>query len=104
MGLKHHPRGDLEWSDEARRDEALLKLLVRVHSTPWPADAEMDLTPLELRCVVAASHGLGNIETADLYGYKYETVKTQMAIALRKLGAKNRTHAVAKALRRGLIQ
>ena len=87
--------------DPAREDAALLRILVAAHSMPWPY--ETDLSPMETRTLEAASHGLMNRESSEVYGVSAETVKHQMRQAMRKLAAKSRAHAVAKALRAGLI-
>lgn len=49
------------------------------------------------------SHGLTQEQCADALGIGAESVKTHMAEARRKLAAKNTAHAVAIALRLGLI-
>jgi DNA-binding CsgD family transcriptional regulator len=65
--------------------------------------AHMGLTQGELRCIELASHGLTSEGIAEASGYAFETVNSYLKSATRKLGAENRPHAVAEALRRRLI-
>lgn len=51
----------------------------------------------------AVSHGLSNGEIGVLFFISEETVKSHMRRIHRKLAAKNRTHAVAVAIRERLI-
>ncbi len=53
-----------------------------------------------LRC---ASYGMRRLETAALMGITAETVKGYNLLGRRKLRAKNTTHAVALAIRQGLL-
>jgi DNA-binding CsgD family transcriptional regulator len=64
----------------------------------------LNLSPTELRAINLASHGLGQQEAATAAGVSVQSMKTQRKYACRKLGVKGMTHAVAKALRLGLIQ
>lgn len=57
----------------------------------------------ELECLRLAGHGFTSDEIAARTDYQTETVNTYLKHATRKLGARNRTHAVAAALRRKLI-
>jgi len=95
-------RPELEWSDEARRDAALLRALEATHATPWPSDCP--LAPYELRVLEATSHGLTDREVAVVLGISHETVRKYQKGIQRKLAAKNRAHAMAKALRQGIIR
>ncbi|MEI3853574.1 MULTISPECIES: helix-turn-helix transcriptional regulator [unclassified Ensifer] len=61
------------------------------------------LTVGEMRCIALASQGLTSDEIAERSAYSTETVNTYLKSATRKLGASNRTQAVAEALRRRLI-
>ncbi|WP_199546966.1 response regulator transcription factor [Streptomyces sp. N35] len=49
------------------------------------------LSPMELRCVVAVSEGLGNREIAERLSLAEGTVKSHISRALRKFGLDNRT-------------
>ena len=57
----------------------------------------------ELRTLEAISHGLTYDMAAQVLGCPVETVKSRLKAARYKLGAKNTVHAVAIAVRRGLI-
>jgi DNA-binding CsgD family transcriptional regulator len=62
-----------------------------------------ELTPTELRCLRAASYGLRADETAEALGLTFDAVRMQLRHARRKLAAKNTAHALAIAMRHGLI-
>lgn len=62
------------------------------------------LMPSEARVLEAASRGLTAEMTADMLGVAYETVKTELKSARRRLRAKNTTHACCEAIRLGLIR
>lgn len=64
---------------------------------------EVALTPRELDVLALVARGLGNKEVGDLLGTAAGTVKAQMQSILDKLGAKDRTHAVTIAFRRGIL-
>lgn len=89
------------WPDADRRDDALLRLLARVDNTLPRRDS---LAPMETRVLEALSHGLGYKGAAEVLGVGIETVKSDVVRARRALQAKDATHAVAIALRSGLIQ
>lgn len=94
-----------EW--DARTD----RLLDRISRAPLVPEYEIDIlmrsvgtiTPAERRALVCLSHGMSYKMVADTLGVELETVKTQLRVARYKLRAKNTTHAVAQALRLGLI-
>ena len=62
------------------------------------------LTPRELEVLVLISEGLHNSEIAERLFVTERTVKFHVSSILAKLGADNRTEAVAVAARRGLIR
>ncbi len=64
---------------------------------------EVALTPREVEVLSLVSRGFGNKEAADVLGTAPGTVKAHVQSILGKLGAKDRTHAVTIALRRGII-
>ena len=64
---------------------------------------EMALTAREVDVLSLVARGLGNKEVGDVLGTASGTVKAHMQSILSKLGAKDRTHAVTIALRRGII-
>ena len=61
------------------------------------------LTNGEIACLGAVAKGLTGEDAAKATGFTSETLATYIKSATRKLGAVNRTHAVAEALRRKLI-
>lgn len=81
----------------------------RRHMTP-EVEAEMAryacadmLSNRELEVLRLVAQGNSNRETGVLLTIKEETVKAHMSTILAKLGAKDRTHAVTIALRRGIL-
>ena len=65
------------------------------------ASESLSAREIEILCRVA--HGRSNKEIATRCGISEETVKGHMTNILAKLHAKDRTHAVAIALKRGII-
>lgn len=86
------------WPDPDRRHDALLRLAEAVYRDPLP------LTEAETLALTTAARGLRWRESAELLGVAPDTVRWALVRARQKLRAKNTTHAVAEALRRGLIQ
>lgn len=64
---------------------------------------EVALTPREVEVLSLVARGFGNKEVADVLGTAPGTVKAHVQSILGKLSAKDRTHAVTIALRRGII-
>lgn len=64
---------------------------------------EVALTPREIEVLSFVARGFGNKEVGNVLGTAPGTVKAHVQSILSKLGAKDRTHAVAIALRRGII-
>jgi DNA-binding NarL/FixJ family response regulator len=64
---------------------------------------EVALTPREIEVLSLVARGLGNREVGNKLGTAPGTVKAHMQSILSKLDAKDRTHAVTLALRRGII-
>jgi DNA-binding NarL/FixJ family response regulator len=64
---------------------------------------DVALTPREVEVLSLVARGLGNKEVGDMLGTAPGTVKAHVQNILSKLGAKDRTHAVTIALRRGII-
>jgi DNA-binding NarL/FixJ family response regulator len=64
---------------------------------------EVALTRREIEVLSLLARGLGNREVGDTLGTAPGTVKAHVQSILSKLGAKDRTHAVTLALRRGII-
>lgn len=64
---------------------------------------EVALTPREVEVLSLVARGLGNKEVGYQLGTAAGTVKAHVQSILSKLGAKDRTHAVAIAIRRGIL-
>lgn len=67
------------------------------------AAAALRLSEGEVRCLELAGRGRTSEEIAALTEYQKETVDTYLKRATRKLGAENRAHAIAEAIRRDII-
>jgi DNA-binding NarL/FixJ family response regulator len=67
------------------------------------SDAVEALTPREVEVLELLAEGLPNKAIADRLGISDQTVKFHVASISGKLGASNRTDAVRRAVRRGLI-
>src|SRR5688572_8748358 len=57
------------------------------------------LTPREIEILGLVAEGLGNRDVAAALDVSEQTVKNTLSVAMRKLGAPNRTHAVMVAIR-----
>lgn len=66
-------------------------------------DGHRPLSPQELACLKQLAVGRTNKEIARELGLSPATVATYLKCLFQKLGVDNRCHAVAVALRRGLI-
>ena len=66
-------------------------------------DPPESLTPREVQVLELLAEGLPNKAIADRLGISDQTVKFHIASISGKLGAANRTDAVRRAVRRGLI-
>jgi DNA-binding NarL/FixJ family response regulator len=78
-------------------------VLRRVRGGPAPA-AGPSLTPREQGVLEHLARGLGNKQIAAQLGISERTVKFHVSAVFTKLGAANRTDAVARAVQAGLIQ
>lgn len=65
--------------------------------------AAPSLTPRQREILVLMAHGLQNRDIAERLGMLEGTVKVHVKGVLQKLGVKNRTHAVIKGFRLGLV-
>jgi len=61
------------------------------------------LTPRELEVLRAVADGCTNRQVASRLGVSEDTIKTHLSRSMEKLGAADRTHAIAILLRRGLL-
>src|SRR5262245_20913834 len=77
--------------------------------SPEPPDVDVDpalvepLTPREIQVLELLAEGLPNKAIADRLKISDQTVKFHVSSISAKLGAANRTDAVRRAVRRGLI-
>ena len=94
--LKESEREYLEFSAEP---------LHQISSQPFEDEvrARLGLTAGEIQCLALASLGLTSDEIGGRSAYTVETVNSYLKAATKKLGAANRTQAVAEAVRRKLI-
>lgn len=67
-------------------------------------DPKTELSPRELQVLQHLAYGMSNKEIAKELGIGAQTVKTHVSHIFSKLGASDRTGAVAKALRSGLVE
>ena len=74
--------------------------MVDAMSRVQPSDV---LTPREIQVLMAFSFGMDYEHTAELLSISTHTVHSHYQRAKRKLRAKNRAHAVALAIRQGLL-
>lgn len=76
---------------------------LRVDAVPEPPRRRIELTERELQVLRGMADGKSNAEIGrDLY-VSEDTVKTHARRLFRKLGARDRAHAVASAFRAGLV-
>ena len=66
--------------------------------------SEEDLTAREVEVLSHVAGGNRNRDIAELLFISEETVKVHLKRVMDKLGAKDRTHAIAIGVRRGIIQ
>lgn len=71
---------------------------------PTPHDPWQILTETEYRVLAYAADGLNNAEIGERLFMSVDTVKTHMRKILKRLKARNRTHAVVIAIRRGQLR
>jgi len=92
-----------EAQDSAITADAILLPVAR----PLPASDDLTaiepLTPRELEVLELVTEGLPNKAIAVRLGISDQTVKFHLASILGKLGASNRTDAVRRAVRLGLV-
>jgi len=101
------PRASAPAQVEAALRAAVAGLHVRVHEDGFAPLEELAaplLTPRELEVLRAVGDGLSNKEVARRFGISAHTVKFHLEAVFAKLNASTRAEAVAKGLRRGLIE
>ncbi|WP_162148922.1 helix-turn-helix transcriptional regulator [Asticcacaulis sp. AC466] len=90
-------RGLLQWVGKRLHDDMSKPILKAFN-------AQVGLNANETRCLQLASHGMTSEEIGLEMGFPTETINTYIKLAIRKLGSKNRSQAVADGLRLGVIQ
>lgn len=75
------------------------EVLVASASDPRPRGADPVLSPTEREIVALLGRGLSNAEIAEARSVSPNTVRTQLRMLYRKLGAANRSEAVAATTR-----
>ncbi len=91
-----HERALLQWASHKLHDDMSGPVLRAFN-------AQVGLNTNETKCLERASRGLTSEAIAAELGLTTDTVNTFMKIATRKLGAANRSQAVADAIRLGII-
>jgi DNA-binding CsgD family transcriptional regulator len=71
---------------------------------PMPEEASVLLTPREIEVLAALGNGLSNKAAARYLGISPHTVKFHIESLFRKLGASSRAEAVAKGLKRQIVE
>jgi DNA-binding NarL/FixJ family response regulator len=97
--------GEFETVGEARRSGAAADALL-MPAREMAADDDPSpeaLTAREVQVLELVAEGLANKTIADRLGISDQTVKFHIASITGKLGAANRTDAVRRAVRRGVI-
>ncbi|MCP8897513.1 LuxR family transcriptional regulator [Shinella daejeonensis] len=106
-------RGAILWSGENAalpRDDRLMLQMISVHlfnrlaeiGAAWKS-GQVTLTEREVQCLSWTAAGKTSLEIAEILGLSEHTVNHYLNQVTRKLEAVNRTQAVVKAIRRGLI-
>lgn len=79
------------------------KVIDRFSGVRETKELKEELTTLEIQILRLSSSGLSTKEIADRLKLKFATVKFHFREIYRKLDAKDRTNAVAEAIKRGII-
>lgn len=100
--------GEFASAEDARQsgiaaDALLIALESGARRRDVPDVVEEPLTPREVQVLELLAEGLANKAIAERLAISDQTVKFHVASIMGKLGASNRTEAVRRALRRGLI-
>ncbi len=98
--------GEFESLAEARRSGVPAEGIVtvaQIASNPDEGPAPEAMTPREIEVLELVAEGLPNKVIAERLGISDQTVKFHIGSISGKLGAANRTDAVRRAVRRGLI-
>ena len=82
---------------------AFMRLYLESHGTPQVPEDSASLSPREVDCLTHAAQGHGDEDIASRLGISKHTARFHIENAINKLGATNRTHAVALAAQLGLV-
>ncbi len=102
-------RGGMEAVVEAHGSDllimghAFMRLYLESHGTPQAPEDSASLSPREVDCLTHAAQGHGDEDIAGRLGISKHTARFHIENAVHKLGATNRTHAVALAAQLGLV-
>ena len=92
--------GEFETVADARASGSGAAILLAPRDAP---ESPETLTPREIQVLELLAEGLPNKAIASRLGLSDQTVKSHVAAIAGKLGAANRTDAVRRAVRQGLI-
>ena len=106
-------RGAVVWGGDnlaLKREDRLMLQMISVHlfnrlaeiGSAWKT-GQVVLTEREVQCLSWTAAGKTSLEIAEILGLSEHTVNHYLNQVTRKLEAVNRTQAVVKAIRRGLI-
>lgn len=90
--------------DHARRHRPMVEAATRAAGAGPVPTVPRSLSSRESDVLALAADGLTSIEIAARLGCSERTVKTSLQAVVDRFGLRNRTHAVAYALRTGLIE
>jgi DNA-binding NarL/FixJ family response regulator len=97
--------GGLERGEAALSRKTAAQLIAGLgNKTPREEDSLYRLTPREIELLKLVADGLSNKAIAQSLSVSQNTVKYHVRNILQKLGAQNRTEAVAHAIRAGLFR
>jgi DNA-binding CsgD family transcriptional regulator len=82
---------------------AFLRLYLEAHGAPRAPEDCASLSPREVDCLTHVAQGHGDEDIAARLGISKHTARFHVENAVQKLGAANRTHAVALAAQLGLV-
>jgi len=82
---------------------AFLRIYLEAHGAPRAPEDCASLSPREVDCLTHVAQGHGDEDIAARLGISKHTARFHVENAVQKLGATNRTHAVALAAQLGLV-
>jgi DNA-binding CsgD family transcriptional regulator len=82
---------------------AFLRIYLDAHGAPRAPEDCASLSPREVDCLTHVAQGHGDEDIAARLGISRHTARFHIENAVHKLGASNRTHAVALAAQLGLV-